>query len=876
MPESSSEVRGWLSHQVAKYTDVHPVYRQLAATLQRVLEDAAASETGHAIVQTRPKTVASFAEKALRKRSKYSDPVNQFTDLCGARVITRTGPEVEAIGRFLEDRFEIDRENTVDTSSRLRPTEFGYRSVHYIVSFEAGGDYGIEIPSELLRHPVSPREDADRARRLVTRPPKAEVQVRTLLEHSYADFVHDLSYKGAFDVPDVWLRKLAGAAASLERVGETFDTLARRLEDYASSYGSYLPEDELARETETLRIILEHDPDNAALAARLGKLLIAAGDWDGAIELLTEWVREGEPGILRDLGVALCKRHRTSPGSEEYRRGQAYLERAAAPEQGDVDAICSYAGTWKGIDETRVHELYRRAFEVDPGNAYALENYLECELQRDTGVVEHTRPQIQRAIERCQSHIEVGINLPWAFYSLGRFHLLLGDPYRSLDAYARGMAASSAPFMVETALASLDRLAGSRWKGEGLEWARRLLALGVAARELAAHENGEPGAGTRPEGGPETPEGEGTPTPAEPSPAMSRLISMATPGAEPLMAPLTIVVGGADPRLEERMATYRELLLGGFADYGGTIISGGTTQGVPGLVGELGLTCSERIHTVGYLPAFVPSGATVDRRADRYHELRSTEGRGFTPLEPLQNWIDLLVSGIGPDEVKVVGINGGRIAAIEYRIALALGADVAVIADSGREVGRLTGDAYWSTAPRLLTLPGDPETLRAFLGGPPSSDLPGEVRDSLARAIHEEYRENRASERLEDDLALRPWEELPDSLKASNRAQVLDIERKLRFLGYEIRKADGDELEPAPFSDDEVEQLARMEHGRWNVERLADGWERGEVKDVPRKISPHLLPWSELPESIQERDREAVRKIPELLEGVGLTVRRRV
>jgi ppGpp synthetase/RelA/SpoT-type nucleotidyltranferase len=847
MPDAA-EARRWLSHQVAKYTDVVPVYQELAAVLAQVLERAAESAVGHAIVQTRPKAIASFAEKALRKQDKYSDPVNQFTDLCGGRVITRTGPEVEAIGRYLESHFEIDRENTVDTSERLRPTEFGYRSVHYIVSFRRGVDYGVPVPERLLRHPVSRLEDPERARALERQAPKAEVQVRTLLEHSYADFVHDLSYKGAFEVPDGWLRELAGAAAALERVGHTFDAMALRLGDYASAYGSYLTDEQLAREIETLETILGHDPANVSLAARLGKLLITAGEWDRAIEILSDRVGNDAAAvnapqpIVRDLGVALCKRHRDHPESDEYRRGQAYLELAAAPQHEDVDAVASLAGTWKGIDEAKVRDLYRRAFAIDPADAYALENYLECELQRDAAVLEHTRPQIQRAMMRCEAHIDVGINLPWAFFSLAKFRLLLGDPYGSLDAYARGMGASSAPFMIETALQSLERLARVEHQWDGLHWARRLLSLGLVARDPA-------------------------------SAAARGVREAATSGAAPFPLPVVIVVGGADPSLQERLSGYRGLLLDGFSDFTGTIISGGTTQGIPGLVGELGAAYRDRIHTVGYLPAFVPSDATVDRDPGRYHELRYTDGHGFTPLEPLQNWIDLIAAGVRPGDVRVVGINGGRIAAIEYRVALALGAQVGVIAESGREVGRLVTDAYWFAAPRLLSLPGEGETLRAFLAAG-TSVLSEKDRESLARAIHEAYRENRAAERSEQDLAMGAWEELPDSLKESNRQQAAAIEQKLRSIGYRMQRPARGRVKLVRLSDQETEALARMEHGRWNVERLAAGWKLSEEKDIARRLSPYLVPWSDLPEAVRGRDRAAVRKIPELLAGAGFEVRK--
>ena len=65
-----------------------------------------------------------------------------------------------------------------------------------------------------------------------------------------------------------------------------------------------------------------------------------------------------------------------------------------------------------------------------------------------------------------------------------------------------------------------------------------------------------------------------------------------------------------------------------------------------------------------------------------------------------------------------------------------------------------------------------------------------------------------------------------------------------------------------------------MEHGRWVVERLADGWKLSKTRDVAKKTSPYLVPWTELPEDIKERDRKAVRQIPELLAQVGCEIRR--
>ena len=86
--------------------------------------------------------------------------------------------------------------------------------------------------------------------------------------------------------------------------------------------------------------------------------------------------------------------------------------------------------------------------------------------------------------------------------------------------------------------------------------------------------------------------------------------------------------------------------------------------------------------------------------------------------------------------------------------------------------------------------------------------------------------------------------------------------------------ADG-EVQPISFGPDEIEQMAELEHDRWVSERRADGWKLGPERDVLKKITPYLVSWEELPDEVREWDREAVRRIPELLAAVGLEIRRK-
>ena len=220
-----------------------------------------------------------------------------------------------------------------------------------------------------------------------------------------------------------------------------------------------------------------------------------------------------------------------------------------------------------------------------------------------------------------------------------------------------------------------------------------------------------------------------------------------------------------------------------------------------------------------------------------------------------------------------MGINGGAIAAAEYRIALALGACVAIVRDSGGEAAKLSSDDDWSTSKTLVNLPADVMTVRAFIGLGTPKLAPG-LREIIAQAVHEDYRRVQASGARSQDLSMAEWDKLPDYLQESNRQQADHIFEKLRQIGCTVHKVTDREIVLVTFTKDESEIMAEMEHARWNVERLLDGWKWGEKRDVINKVSPYLAPWAELPEDVKEWDRQTVSKIPHFLANVGLEVYR--
>jgi hypothetical protein len=140
------------------------------------------------------------------------------------------------------------------------------------------------------------------------------------------------------------------------------------------------------------------------------------------------------------------------------------------------------------------------------------------------------------------------------------------------------------------------------------------------------------------------------------------------------------------------------------------------------------------------------------------------------------------------------------------------------------------------------------------------------LREILAHAIHHEYlRYQRGrGETRATNPALVPWNDLPEALKESNRAQAGHVREKLRAVGCRAVRKDHVVSPQDVFSDREIDTLARMEHERWVDERTRAGWRPG-PKDLAKKTSPYLVPWERLDESVRQYDVNAVRTLPVVL-----------
>lgn len=153
-----------------------------------------------AAIESRVKAYDSLAGKLELKGHKYKS-LADLTDILGLRVITFYLDDVDKVASAVERLFTVDWENSVDKRKIHEIDSFGYLSLHYICS----------VPGF---------------------PYRFEIQMRTLLQHAWANMDHDTGYKSGVEIPKRYMRSMSRLAGLLELVDDEFSKIRIELTDY--------------------------------------------------------------------------------------------------------------------------------------------------------------------------------------------------------------------------------------------------------------------------------------------------------------------------------------------------------------------------------------------------------------------------------------------------------------------------------------------------------------------------------------------------------------------------------------------------------------------------------------------------------------------
>ena len=202
-------------------------------------------DDNHIIVagmEARIKTEKSLTGKLELKGYKYHT-LDDITDLLGVRIITFYSDEVDLISALVEQLFEIDWKNSVDKRKMLEIDRFGYMSLHYIC----------RIPETMYHDPATPQLNQIRF----------ELQMRSTLQHVWANMYHDMGYKSEVEIPVEYHRNMSRLAGMLELADEQFSRIRKEINDYRRNVQSLVASgnlNEVPLNGDTYRSFIELKP----------------------------------------------------------------------------------------------------------------------------------------------------------------------------------------------------------------------------------------------------------------------------------------------------------------------------------------------------------------------------------------------------------------------------------------------------------------------------------------------------------------------------------------------------------------------------------------------------------------------------------------
>ena len=175
----------------------------------------------------RVKETDSFLEKAL-VRKRQADPLKDITDQVGIRFVVLLLSDTARIGEIVSSGPWAAQKDRDFHQERLASTDmFAYSSDHYVVHTKVNVSFeGSEIPAGT----------------------PCEIQIRTLLQHAYAEMSHATAYKPSLLLREEDQRRvnrsLAKGSALIETTDDVFGEIDTKMREYDAGVTALLAQAE--------------------------------------------------------------------------------------------------------------------------------------------------------------------------------------------------------------------------------------------------------------------------------------------------------------------------------------------------------------------------------------------------------------------------------------------------------------------------------------------------------------------------------------------------------------------------------------------------------------------------------------------------------
>lgn len=241
----------WIDESLPKF---ELLGKHIAFIIENLLQQ---NKIDYLSVSYRTKTKEGIIEKVDRKN--YKNPWKQLTDVSGVRVILYLESDIVRVSKILNSTFNIDNENSMSNESRLSSDKVGYRSVHYVC------DIGEK------RNVLKEYEYVSGM--------KCEIQVRTMLQHAWAELTHDRNYKLGANLPLEIKRKINLFSGILEIADQGFSEIVNSIEEYKESLSKEDLEQSLSHDINSITL----DVFVRNISNKIGLVLTPVKDWGGEI-----------------------------------------------------------------------------------------------------------------------------------------------------------------------------------------------------------------------------------------------------------------------------------------------------------------------------------------------------------------------------------------------------------------------------------------------------------------------------------------------------------------------------------------------------------------------------------------------------------------
>jgi len=481
-------------------------------------------------------------------------------------------------------------------------------------------------------------------------------------------------------IPTSYLPTITNIIDSIYESKDQLKRLSFLGKNYIVDYGQIGDRELKTREIRRmLNVYYKQKLNRVQIGYEIAKMYQGLGDWTSTKSMLYDTMKEDawenasnqeKSRIYRELGVTYEKLYKTT---RERKLGIEYLKKAISLDSKNVNVYSSLAGAIKNWDHKGAYKYYKKALKIDKTNSYPLCNYiiLKLKFENMAEIDKKWIPNLETALEIRKAQCENFLDVPWSFFDVGTINYLLGATEEAINYFLMAIRLSTHVWQIKTTLDTLKIIEHVSDKMEGYIEIMKILHLGILANlKKSTIFNPQLEIDIR-----------------------NYLISnYGLKNNSFNFVPNTLIIAGNKNSTDEKVLKFINNLKESFDKYKGIVICSN-------LKGEK--SAIDYITVIKDLPSnlpcyiYIPLGQKAFFTNLGFSKTLISDDYDFSRTEVYQYWFDILTSNVSPKEIKLIGFSGGELSYFEYRIAIALGAHVGLIRQSGGYTSKMENDLIW-------------------------------------------------------------------------------------------------------------------------------------------------------------------------------------